>query len=251
VIVRDSLVTFCFQGGKGAAAGGIRTGADMITIRYADLPEGLHAMAEAHGRRTVIYLRPGLTAEQRRLSLRRARQSARMGYGPRLPGRGVALAVARHVSSGTLRNLGAAVRRHPLGFMLLSAGFAGLMLFYALFVTVSVRLMLDPGQPPAAERGPLPAWVVPATTAPRHGGVAPAVLVPRHPHGRQGTPRVADEHHRRAPGPGPTAQAPPAPSPTASPVPSPRPTSPRPTSPSPPPPRPSVCVTVGPVGVCL
>ena len=70
----------------------------MITIRYADLPEGLHAQAEAHGRRTVIYLRPGLTAEQRRLSLRRARQSARMGYGPRLPGPAVALAVARHVS---------------------------------------------------------------------------------------------------------------------------------------------------------
>jgi hypothetical protein len=206
-------------------------------------------MAEAHGRRTVIYLRPGLTAEQRRLSLRRARQSARMGYGPRLPGRGVALAVARHVSSGTLRNLGAAVRRHPIGFMLLSAGFAGLMLFYALFVTVSVRLMLDPGQPPAAVRAAFPAWVVPATTAPRQGGVAPArpaVPVPRHPHGHQGTPWVADEHHRRAPGPGPTAQAPPAPSPTASPVPSPRPT-----SPSPPPLRPSVCVTVGPVGVCL
>ena len=220
----------------------------MITIRYADLPEGLHARAEAHGRRTVIYLRPGLTAEQRRLSLRRARHSARMGYGPRLPGPGVALAVSRHVSAGTLRNLGAAVRRHPIGFMLLSAGFAGLMLFYALFVTVSVRLILDPGQGPAAVRGSLPAWVVPATTAPREGGAArpgQAVPVPRHPNGHQGTLRVADEHHR-APGPGPTAQAPPAPSPTASPVPSPRPT-----SPSPPPLRPSVCVTVGPVGVCL
>jgi len=167
-----------------------------------------------------------------------------MGYGPRLPGPGVALAVARHVSAGTLRNLGAAVRRHPIGFMLLSAGFAGLMLFYALFVTVSVRLMLDPSQVPAAVRGSLPAWVGPATTAPRQGGVAqPGQAVParRHPHGHQGTPRVADEHHRRAPGPGPTAQAPPAPSPTASPVPSPR----------PPPLRPSVCVTVGPVGVCL
>ena len=42
--------------------GGIRTGADMITIRYADLPEGLHHRAEQHGRRRVIYLRPGLTA---------------------------------------------------------------------------------------------------------------------------------------------------------------------------------------------
>jgi hypothetical protein len=225
--------------------GGIRTGADMITIRYADLPEGLHARAEAHGRRTVIYLRPGLTAEQRRLSLRRARQSARMGYGPRLPGPGVALAVARHISAGTLRNLGAAVRRHPIVFVLLSAGFAGLMLSYALFVTVSVRLMLNPAQVHGAARSPLPARVLPAAPAPGQGTVAapePAVPEPRHPRGHQGTPRVATEHDRRAPGPGRSAQAPPpSPSPAVTPSPSPNPHS----------PRPSVCVTVGPVGVCV
>src|SRR5437667_8124262 len=145
----------------------------MITIRYADLPEGLHVGAEAHGRRTVIYLRPGRTAEQRRLSLRRAKQSARMGYGPRLPGPGVALAMARHVSAGTLLNLGAAVRRHPIAFMLLSAGFAGLMLSYALFVTVSVRLMLDPVPVHAVARSsPPPARAVPAGTVPSPGGIA-------------------------------------------------------------------------------
>jgi hypothetical protein len=218
VIVRDNLVTFCIQGE--GAAGGIRTGADMITIRYADLPEGLHARAEAHGRRTVIYLRPGLTAEQRRLSLRRARQSARMGYGPRLPGPGVAPAMARHVSAGTLLNLGAAVRRHPIVFMLLSAGFAGLVLSYALFVTVSVRLMLDPVPVHTVARSPLPA--------------------PRPTHAHHGTPRVAAAHDRRAPGPGRTTQAPP---PSAAVTPSP--------APSPSPSRRSVCVTVGPVGVCL
>jgi hypothetical protein len=225
----------------GGAAGGIRTGAEMITIRYADLPEGLHACAEAHGRRTVIYLRPGLTAEQRRLSLRRARQSARMGYGPRLTGPGVALAVARHVSAGTLRNLGAAVRRHPIVFVLLSAGFAGLMLCYALFVTVSVRLMLDPAPVHAATRSPLPARVMPATWAPPQGDVAapgPAVPVPRHPHAHRATPRAAVAHDRRAPGPGATARAP---HPAAAPSP----------SPSPGPPSRSGCVTVGPVAVCL
>jgi hypothetical protein len=211
----------------------------MITIRYADLPEGLHVQAEAHGRRTVIYLRPGLTTEQRRLSLRRARQSARMGYGPRLPGPGVALAVARHVSAGTLRNLGAAVRRHPIVFVLLSAGFAGLMLSYALFVTVSVRLMLDPAPVHAGARSPLPARVVPATSPPPRGGVTapgPAVPAPRPPHAHHGTPRVAVAHDRRAPGPGPTAR-----SPAATPSP----------SPSPSPPNQSVCVAVGPPGVCL
>jgi hypothetical protein len=143
VIVRDNVVTFRIQTEKGAGAGGIRTGADMITIRYAALPEGLHARAEARGRRTVIYLRPGLTAEQRRLSLRRARQSARMGYGPRLPAPGVALAVARHVAGGTLRDLAAAVRRHPIGFLLLSAGFAALVTWYA-------------QPPPAATPAPVP-----------------------------------------------------------------------------------------------
>src|SRR5205823_4355655 len=84
-------------------------------------------------------------------------------------------------SAGTLRNLGAAVRRHPIVFMLLSAGFAGLMLSYALFVTVSVRLMLDPAPVHAVARSPLPARVVPAASRPPHGGVAvpgPAVPAP-------------------------------------------------------------------------
>ena len=211
----------------------------MITIRYADLPEGLHARAEAHGRRTVIYLRPGLTAEQRRLSLRRARQSARMGYGPRLSGPGVALAVARHVTGGTLRNLAAAVRRHPIGFLLLSAGFAGLVTWYALVVTVSVRLMLNPGQPPPAPRSPLPTRVVPSAGPPARGAVTPPDLASRMPR-HQGT---EDRNARRAvpratahwPAPGPSPAAQPSPSPAATPASA---------------PRPAVCVTVGPISVC-
>ena len=104
----------------------------MITIRYADLPEGLHAQAETRGRRTVIYLRPGLTAEERRRSLRRTRRWARMGYGPRLSGPGVALAVVRHVLGGTLANLGAAMRRHPIAVVFLAGGLVTLALCYML-----------------------------------------------------------------------------------------------------------------------
>jgi hypothetical protein len=241
VIVRDNLVTFCIQDGRGAGGSGTRTGAEMITIRYADLPEGLHARAEAHGRRTFIYLRPGLTAEQRRLSLRRARQSARMGYGPRLPGPGLALAVARHIAAGTLRNLGAAVRRHPLGFLFLSAGFTALMVCYALFVTVSIRLMLNPAQAPAvaqaAARGPHPARVVRSAAAHRQGGGAgpgPARPAPVHLWDHRAWHRHPHAAHRASPGPSPTAEASPSPSPAAT------------ASPSP-----SVCVTVGPIGVCL
>src|SRR6266702_3544554 len=183
-----------FIWGRDAGAGGIRTGTDMITIRYADLPEGLHARAEA-----------------------------------------------RHVTGGTLRNLGAAVRRHPIGFLLLSAGFAGLVIWYALVVTVSVRLMLDPGQPPATLRTPLPARVVPSTGPPARGAVTPHGPAGRPPR-RQGTedrnarraaPRATA--HRPGPGPGPAAQPSPSPSPTATPAPLLSPT---------------VCVTVGPVGGC-
>jgi hypothetical protein len=212
----------------------------MITIRYAALPEGFHAQAEAHGRRTVIYLRPGLTAEQRRLSLRRARQSARMGYGPRLPGPGVALAVARHVAGGTLRNLAAAVRGHPIGFLLLSASLAALATCYAYFVTVSVRLVLDPPQAPPGRY--LPARLPPAAVAPRRGPVTrpgPAAPAPGHAgRARPGTPRDSPAGHRLTPGPGPAARPSPSAVPAATPAP--------PASPSP-----GTCVTVGPVRVCV
>src|SRR5260370_969362 len=66
----------------------------MITIRYTDLPEGLHAQAERQGRRPAIYLRPGLTAQQRRVGLRRARQSPRVGCGPPPPAAGAVPAPA-------------------------------------------------------------------------------------------------------------------------------------------------------------
>jgi hypothetical protein len=116
----------------------------MITIRYADLPEGSHVQAVARGKRTVIYLRPGLTPEQRRHGLRRARQSGRMGHGPGLPATGVALAVAGDAVRGTLRRLAAAVSGHPLGSLLLAAGLAGAVLSYVLLVTVSIRFIGPP-----------------------------------------------------------------------------------------------------------
>ncbi len=56
----------------------------MIKIRYTDLPAGLH-IGGGPRKDTVIYLLPGLTAAQRQAALRRARSSARMGHGPRLP----------------------------------------------------------------------------------------------------------------------------------------------------------------------
>jgi len=145
--------------------------------------------------------------------------------------------VARHVAGGTLGNIGAAMRRHPVGFLLLSAGFAALMIFYALFVTVSIRLMLHPAPVPEAVRGPLPA----ITLAPDHGSASAPVTAgpspgPQRRHHSSRTPQEHRRARRLAPGPGRTAQASPAPSPAGTPAPS---------------PGPGVCVTVGPIGVCL
>ena len=93
----------------------------MIKIRYADLPEGLHARAEAEGRGAVIYLVRGLSPDQRRAALRRVRREARLGSGPRLSASGVALAVARDTAKSTTRNGIAAVRFHPAGSLFLTA----------------------------------------------------------------------------------------------------------------------------------
>jgi len=85
----------------------------VIKIRYADLPAGLHIEAVARGRDTVVYLLPGLTAAQRQAALRRARSSARMGQGPRLPVAGVLGAVMVDRVRTTIRNGAAAMRGHP------------------------------------------------------------------------------------------------------------------------------------------
>ena len=217
----------------------------MITIRYADLPEGLHAQAERRGRRTVIYLRPGLTAEQRRLGLRRARQSARMGYGPRLPAAGVAQAVARDSIRGLLGNMGAVLRRHPLGSVVLAAGLAAMVSSYALFVTGSIRLVLYTSPESVLSEGSHPAVAhLPSSPRPEPGGhraairpgSAPPTLAPLSRHGDVPTLRTS----LAGPGPDPSATADPAPSPSNSPpVPSP--------SPSPG----DFCLTIGPPGVCL
>jgi hypothetical protein len=211
----------------------------MITIRYADLPEGSHVQAVACGKRTVIYLRPGLTPEQRRHGLRRARQSGRMGRGPRLPAAGMALAVAADAVRGTLRRLAAAACGHPLGSLMLAAGMAAAVLSYVLLVTVSIRFIgppagRDPVQgarlaaPPGHGAGPgrpvpgrFAALPSPAATA---GGQAG----PGRPDGPRATglpsPRVSRSGH---PTPVPSGTTDPAPTPSGTPaVPSPPPSPP-------------------------
>ncbi|HEY5353960.1 MAG TPA: hypothetical protein VIK57_16040, partial [Streptosporangiaceae bacterium] len=121
----------------------------MIKIRYADLPQGLHAQVRADGRRPVIYLLPGLSPAQRRDALRRLIRTSRQGYGPRLRAPAVAAAVARDVTKATTRNSLAAIRCHPAGSAALAAVVAAAVVCYAFFVTVTVRFSPRPAGPPA------------------------------------------------------------------------------------------------------
>jgi hypothetical protein len=143
----------------------------MIKIRYRDpnqLSPGLHAAAERHGRKTVVYLMSGLTAAERRSALRRLRLSARMGHAPRLPAAQLALALLADRIRTTLVHAGAVFRSHPAGstvpVMVVSAG----AIAFLVLSTVSIRVVPAPpgsGRLPLLEAAP-PA---PATASPVSG----------------------------------------------------------------------------------
>ena len=120
----------------------------MIKIRYSDLPGGLHVRVGVHGRNTILYLLPGLTAAQRKAAIRRARSAARVGHGPGLPAPGVARALAADRIRTTVRNGFAAIRMHPAIFLPPLIIIVAVAAAYLLLVSVSVRF--NPGH--ASER---------------------------------------------------------------------------------------------------
>jgi hypothetical protein len=251
----------------------------LIKIRYSDLPAGLHVRAEAVGRTTIIYLLPGLTNAERRAALLRARRSASMGHGPRLPAGSVAAAVARDRVAGTARNGAAAFRAHPLLLLPPVLIAASATLVYVMMSAVSITFphasppssteSIPVGRPGQPGSGPEPATggrpggsSAPGRGRPgapgagRPGGGHPGApgsspspsrstsAAPR-PTARGSSPAPTSGPGSPAPGPGPSSSAPADPTPTAgpgSPAPEPSPT---------PTPSSSTCVTVGPVGICL
>jgi len=185
-----------------------------------------------------------------------------MGHGPRLPASGVALALAGDAVRVTLRNVGAAVRGHPLGSLLLAAGVTGAVLCYVLLVTVSIRFMAPPahgahpthplnaagpdGLAPPPGPGVAGRLGAPSAAGTGPGGGPPPVS------GGIPSPRVPGHTPRPVPSATPDPSASPVPtSPGPSPLPTPTPT-PRPSRTGPPTPSPSpspsgLCV----LGLCL
>ena len=113
----------------------------MVRIRYSELPVGLHVTAVAAGRKTIVYLLPGLTAAERRSALLRVRSSARMGHGPSLPAFALMRAVAADRLRVGLRTFGAVMRRHPL----LLVPFAAVVSSVTVLVLVSGTPAATPG----------------------------------------------------------------------------------------------------------
>jgi hypothetical protein len=195
----------------------------VIKIRYADLPGGLHVRAVARGRDTIIYLLPGLTVPQRRAALNRARASARMGHGPRLPGAAVACAVAADRAWTTVRNAATAMRVHPAVAVPLIVITISAAVAYVVLASVLVGGGSAPGR--SLQAGwPGYALGVPAATAPRP---SPAIR-PRDSGGLPGNPVLPggpSAGHSGAPAPKPSGGGHPSPGrPSPSPSPDPQPT---------------------------
>jgi hypothetical protein len=134
----------------------------VIRIRYRDLSTGLHGKAERTAPQTTVYLQPGLTMAQRKAALRRLRQEAQRGCGPRLPAGQLALALAADRARLAIRQVLSIIRLHP-----------ATALAPALFVGLSAAMFLVAAVPAQAPRQSGPSAVSPAQVATMIGGTAP------------------------------------------------------------------------------
>ena len=235
----------------------------VIKIRYADLPAGLHIRAVASGKDTIIYMLPGLTAAQRQAALRRARSSARMGQGPRIPVAGVLGAVMVDQMRTTVRNGAAAMRGHPAILVppvviIMTAAVA-----YILLVSVTIRMHESQAGGSSGQGAPVPAAVAPPGSRADDPGSRPGSTSPissgqsqRPPPRRSGGGRGATgASPSPSPTPSPAGSAPaPGPSPSPSAAPSPTPSAGGTDSTgsgSGAPGAGGLCLDIGPLGVCL
>jgi hypothetical protein len=156
----------------------------VIRIRYSsELQPGLNGKAVRVGGTTFVYLLPGLTPAQRAATLRRLRQHGRMGLSPGLPAAPLLAAVLQDRIRTAFGQARAIVRIHPAGstvpVIIISAGVIGFLLVAA----VSVKIVHSPLATGASQlgapsvSGPMPA----AGATPAHGGLAPGSPATRPP----------------------------------------------------------------------
>jgi hypothetical protein len=166
----------------------------MVKIRYSELPAGLHVVAKACRRGTVVYLLPGLTPAQRRAALVRVRSSARMGHGPPMPTLSMTLAVAADRARTTTRNGAAALRGHP---MVLLPPLIAVLASAIVFVLMSfVTLTIAP--PDNAAAAAVPTLGISAGQTADSGTHRASVPAGQHKPALPTRPRRARRHRPRA-----------------------------------------------------
>ena len=192
----------------------------MIKIQYANLPAGLHVLTVVEGRHTILYLLPGLTTAERRAALGRARSNARVGYGPPLLARRVAVALVIDQIRRTAGNGYSALRVHPAFFVPVGALVASVAVTYLLLASVSGQLRAPDNTGLGARQDGV------ITVRPGFARPGPVVGSRRRAGGRPGTgplaavaPGAAGPGHRPAPDPARSQLSRPTPSSLASPRP--------------------------------
>jgi hypothetical protein len=124
----------------------------MVKIRYTELPAGLHVAAKWSRGDTIVYLLPGLTAEQRRVALNRVRSSGLMGQGPRPSAASILIADSVDRVRTVFGNGAAAVRGHPVLLLPSLLVMAGTLFAVVSLATVSVHLPAGTGTSAASMR---------------------------------------------------------------------------------------------------
>jgi hypothetical protein len=150
----------------------------VIRIRYSsELQPGLNGQAVRVGDTTFVYLLPGLTPAQRTATLRRLRQHGRMGLSPRLPAVSLYAALIADRVNTTFGHARAIVRIHPAGSTLPVVVMSGAVIGFLLVSEVSIKIIHTPlatGIGAAHANVPAPG----TGAASRHGGLPPGTAVP-------------------------------------------------------------------------
>jgi hypothetical protein len=153
----------------------------VIRIRYSsELQPGLNGKAVRVGDTTFVYLLPGLTPAQRTATLRRLRQHGRMGLSPRLPAISLYAAMIASRVTTTFGNARAIVRIHPAGSTVPVVVVSGAVIGFLLVSTVSIKIIHTPLATGSGDIGathanaPAPG----AGAASRQGGLPPGTAVP-------------------------------------------------------------------------
>jgi hypothetical protein len=153
----------------------------VIRICYSsELQPGLNGKAVRIGGTTFVYLLPGLTSAQRAATLRRLRQHGRMGLSPRLPTIQLHAALIADRIGIAFGQVRAIVRIHPAGstvpVVVVSAAVIGFLLVSAVSIKI-IHTPLATGSGDAGTThasGPTPS----AGAIPNQGGVPPGTATP-------------------------------------------------------------------------